>query len=300
VAPCIFIRSLSSFLFLLFSVFVNYRHAFHAGNFADVFKHAILALLLKALHKKDTPFCYLDTHAGAGRYDLKHAAARKTGEYQQGIARLWAETALPAELTDYLAAVRAVNRGEALRFYPGSPRIARFFLRPQDRMVLLEQHPEEAAALKQEFAGDRQVVVHEQDGYQGLKAYLPPPERRGLVLIDPPYEAPDEFDRVVSGLRTAWGRWPTGVYAVWYPLKDRAPVAHFHRRLAAGGIPKILVAELGLYPEAPAFRLNGCGMVLVNPPWQLDDILRQLLPWLKDRLGQDLAGQVTVNWLVPE
>jgi 23S rRNA (adenine2030-N6)-methyltransferase len=143
-------------------------------------------------------------------------------------------------------------------------------------------------------------VVHEQDGYQGLKAYLPPPERRGLVLIDPPYEAPDEFDRVVTGLRTAHERWPTGVYAIWYPLKDRAPVAHFHRRLAASGIPKILVAELSLDTESPVFRLNGCGMVLVNPPWQLDDSLRQLLPWLKDRLGQDLAGQATVDWLVPE
>ena len=279
---------------------MNYRHIFHAGNFADVFKHAILTLLLKALHKKDTPFCYLDTHAGAGRYDLSLEAAQKTGEYRHGIARLWSGASPPEELADYLAAVTAVNRGDALRYYPGSPRIARHFLRPQDRMVLLETHPEEAAALTREFVHDRQVAVHQQDGYQGLKAYLPPVERRGLVLIAPPYEAADEFDHVVSGLRAACERWASGMYAVWYPVKSRPPVERFHRRLAATGIRKLLLAELGLYPQDSAFRLNGCGMILVNPPWRRDATLRDLLPALLELLRIDAHGWTNLSWLVPE
>jgi len=279
---------------------MNYRHAFHAGNFADVFKHAVLAAALKALHKKDAPLCYLDTHAGVGRYDLKHEAAQKTGEYQQGIARLWNDAASPEPLSEYLAAVRAVNRGSTLRFYPGSPRIARHFLRPQDRMVLLEKHPEEAARLMHEFAGDRQVMVHAQGGYQGLRAHLPPRERRGLVLIDPPYEAADEFERVIAGLESAHERWASGIYAVWYPIKDRPAIERFHGRLRASGMQKILAAEFLLFPEDTAFRMNGCGMVLINPPWRLEESLRALLPQLHARLTQGPGGRWSVFWLVPE
>lgn len=279
---------------------MNYRHAFHAGNFADVFKHAVLVAALKALHKKDAPLCYLDTHAGVGRYDLRHEAAQKTGEYQQGIARLWSDAASPEVLGDYLAAVRAVNRGSALRFYPGSPRIVRHLLRPQDRMVLLEKHPEEAARLTHEFAGDRQVMVRAQDGYQGLRAHLPPKERRGLVLIDPPYEAADEFERVIAGLESAHERWASGIYAVWYPIKDRPAIERFHGRLTASGIEKILIAEFLLFPEDTAFRMNGCGMVLVNPPWKLDETLRALLPLLHERLAQAPGGRWSLFWLAPE
>ncbi len=278
---------------------MNYRHAFHAGNFADVFKHAVLSLLLKSLARKDAPFCYLDTHAGAGRYDLSYAPAQKTGEYRDGIKRLWHGNAMP-DLADYLAAVRALNDSDALRYYPGSPRLARFFLRPQDRAVLLELQPDECAQLKAEFAGDRQVLVREQDGYAGLKAFLPPKERRGLVLLDPPYESDDEYDRAVEGLRLAHARWDSGIYALWYPIKNRPPVERLHRRLVATGIRKILLAEFCPWPEDTAMRLNGCGMVVVNPPWKLDETLYQLLPALLEQLRQHPAARAGVSWLVPE
>ncbi|MBI3779258.1 MAG: 23S rRNA (adenine(2030)-N(6))-methyltransferase RlmJ [Gammaproteobacteria bacterium] len=278
---------------------MNYRHIFHAGNFADVFKHLVLSLLLKSLHRKDAPFCYLDTHAGAGRYDLSSAAAQKTGEYRDGIKRLWNGQSMP-ELADYLAAVRALNDGHTLRYYPGSPRIARFFLRPQDRAVLLELQSEECAQLKADFAGDRQVLVQGQDGYAGLKAFLPPKERRGLALIDPPYESDKEFEQVIDGLRSAYARWDSGMYALWYPIKSRPPVERFHRMLVATGIRKILLAEFSPYPEDSAFRLNGCGMVVINPPWKLDETLHSVLPALLERLRQHPAGHSTITWLVPE
>ncbi len=278
---------------------MNYRHLFHAGYFADVFKHVLLTALLKSLHAKDTPFCYLDTHAGAGRYDLSSEAAQKTGEYREGIRRLWDINPLP-ELSDYLAAVRAVNADGTLRYYPGSPMIARFFLRPQDRMVLLELQPDECALLQSRFAGDRQVVVQRQNGYAGLKAYLPPKEKRGLVLIDPPYESDREYEQLVEGLKVAHNRWSSGIYALWYPIKTRAPVERFHRALVASRVRKILVAEFSPYPEDSAFRLNGCGMVVINPPWKLDDMLRTVLPWLLDVLRQHPAGRTGISWLVPE
>lgn len=278
---------------------MNYRHIFHAGNFADVFKHVVLSLLLKSLHRKDTPFCYLDTHAGAGRYDLSSAAAQKTGEYRDGIRRLWSGQAPPA-VADYLAAVRALNDADTLRWYPGSPRLARFFLRPQDRAVLLERLPQECVQLEEEFAGDRQVLVRCQDGYAGLKAFLPPKEKRGLVLIDPPYESEREFEQAVDGLRLAHARWDSGLYALWYPVKNRAPVERLHRRLVASGMRKILLAEFSPWPEDTAFRLNGCGMVVINPPWKLDETLHALLPALLEVLRQHPAGRAMTSWLVPE
>lgn len=278
---------------------MNYRHIFHAGNFADVFKHVVLSLLLKSLHRKDTPFCYIDTHAGTGRYDLSSAAAQKTGEYRDGIKRLWNNPPIP-ELADYLSAVQALNVGDSLRYYPGSPRVARFFLRPQDRAVLLELQPEECSQLKTEFTGDPQVTVQGQDGYGGLKAYLPPKERRGLVLIDPPYESDSEFERVIEGLRIAHARWDSGMYALWYPIKSRPPVERFHRMLVATGIRKILLAELCPYPEDLAFRLNGCGMAVINPPWKLEETLHSVLPVLLEQLRQHPAGHGMLTWLAPE
>jgi len=284
----------------LATLVMNYRHVFHAGNSADVFKHAVLVLLLKALQKKEAPFCYLDTHAGAGRYDLAGASARRTNEAEGGIARLWGTGDLSPALGDYLEAVRTLNPSGRLRYYPGSPRLARRFLRAQDRMILVERAPEEFVALKKEFAADRQVTVQQQDGYAALKAHLPPKERRGLVLLDPPYEAVDEFAQVSSGLEAAHARWSGGVYAIWYPIKERRETQRFLQALAASGIRKILCAELALYPEDNALRLNGCGMAIVNPPWQLDAALERLLPELLERLRQVAAGRAQVRWLVPE
>lgn len=280
---------------------MNYRHIFHAGNFADVFKHAVLTLLLKSLAAKDKPFVYLETHAGSGRYDLESEAARKTGEARGGIGRLWPQRENFPELADYFSAVQALNRGGSLRFYPGSPRLARALLRAQDRMALFELVPEECARLRDEFARETQVQIFCQDGYGGLKAQLPPHERRGLALIDPPYEAGGEFTQAFEGLRMAHERWATGIFALWYPVKERAPVARLHRALQESGIRKILCAELMLYPEDTAFRLNGSGMIVVNPPWKLDETLRDLLPRLFRALqGEERGGRAGVSWLVPE
>jgi 23S rRNA (adenine2030-N6)-methyltransferase len=285
---------------------MNYRHAFHAGNFADVVKHAVLALAIERLKAKDAPFCVIDTHAGIGRYDLTSAPARKTREFEGGIARLLARDpqTLPSELRPYLAAVKALNGGPRfregdLRWYPGSPRLIRSLMRRQDRLVLLELHPEDARDLAELFERDRQVTVQQADGYVGLKALLPPKERRGLVLIDPPFEVKDEFERLVRGLRQAYRRWATGHYVIWYPIKDRAPVTAFHAALKASGIGRILVVELLLRPDDDAERLNGCGLVLVNPPWPIEGKLKELMPVLADILGAETGG-ARVEWLVPE
>lgn len=263
---------------------LSYRHAFHAGNHADVFKHLVLSLLLQSLLKKEKAFFVLDTHAGAGRYHLGSEMARKNREFAGGIERLWGLPQLPEEMRPYLEAIRTTNPGQELRWYPGSPRILRHFLRPQDRLVLSELHPSEAREITREFAGDRQVRVEPADGYQTLKAQLPPRERRGLVHIDPAYELRDERRRVLEALADAHRRWATGIFAVWYPIQDRATADDFLRRLARLGLPKVLVTEFCVLPEE-AFRLTGSGMILVNPPWQLDEQLRHLLPWLSTQLG---------------
>lgn len=276
---------------------MNYRHLFHAGNFADVFKHVALMLLLRALQRKASPFCYFDTHAGAGRYDLALSEAQRSGEFRDGIGRLWDGEPESGDLAQYLAAVRALNPDGRLRFYPGSPCIARHLLRDRDRMVLCERHPEEYARLRAEFAGDRRVAVHERDGYEALKALLPPEERRGLVLLDPPYEQAGEFERVIAGLETAQRRWMTGIFAVWYPIKDRAAVTRFHTQLCAGSWRKALIAELALFPEDTTFRLNGCGLAIVNPPWGFDRALDGILPELRQRLARDVPARGSVTWL---
>lgn len=278
---------------------MNYRHAYHAGNFADVTKHVVLTLLLKSLHKKTTPFFYLDTHAGAGRYDLASEAAQKTSEYHAGIQLLW-DTVTPPELAEFLAVVRAQNPTGSLRYYPGSPAIAQHFLRQQDRMVLLERRADECAQLQSTFAGYRQVTVRAHDGYSGLKAFLPPKERRGLVLIDPPYESDNEYEQVVAGLRDAHERWASGIYIIWYPIKNRPPVARLHRAVIATGIRKILLLELCPYPDDTVLRLNGCGMIVVNPPWMLEAALQALLPKLLELLRAHSAGRSRLAWLVPE
>jgi 23S rRNA (adenine2030-N6)-methyltransferase len=281
---------------------VNYRHAYHAGNFADVVKHAVLALMVDRLKTKDTPFCVLDTHAGIGRYDLRAVPAQKTGEYKAGIGRLLdvPPRELPNDLKPYLGAVRALNGAGGLRWYPGSPRLVRSLLRPQDQLILFELHPEDARALEALFARDRQVKVNQADGYIGLKAMLPPKERRGLVLIDPPFERRDEFETLMRGLHQAHRRWATGQYLVWYPIKDRAPVAAFHEALKTSGMARVLVAEFLLRPDDDAERLNGCGLVLINPPWKLDTTLAELLPALAHILGAEKGGGARVEWLVPE
>ena len=280
---------------------MNYRHAYHAGGFTDVVKHAALTLVLRQLMKKSAPIFVLDTHAGAGRYDLLGEAAVKTGEHRGGILRVldWAEA--PKALRPYLSIVGAMNRRRAApRWYPGSPEIVRSLLRKDDRLVAVELHPEDARALARSVAKDGRVEVRRDDGYAALKAYLPPPERRGLVLVDPPFEARDEFARIVRGLKHAWRRWPTGVYMIWYPIKHRAPVAAFHGELEASGLRPIIVAELLLRPDDDPEQLNGSGLAFVNPPWRLDAALSQLFAALAPRLGAGSHGGCRVVTLVGE
>lgn len=279
---------------------VNYRHAFHAGNFADVFKHLILVALIESLKRKEKGFVYFETHAGAGRYDLRDPAVRKTGEYHDGIERLWQAPPVDPLWVAYLAAVRSANRGAALRVYPGSPRIARSLVRAQDRLQLAELEPGECARLEREFARDRQVRIDCGDGLRWLGAWLPPREARGLVLIDPPYESDAEWRAVPKAMLDGHRLWATGVFAVWYPLKAGAPVARLKKALATSGVRKILVAEIEVWPADTPFRLNGCGMAVINPPWRLDAELERALPPLAERLRQGPHAAARVGWLVPE
>lgn len=265
---------------------MNYRHIYHAGNFADVFKHIVLMLVLEYLGEKDKPFFALDTHAGIGLYDLYDEAAQKTAESDEGIRRLWASSRHPEIITRYLGLIRRFNRRSngALRHYPGSPLIVREMLRPGDRMTANELHPEDHPRLSAALGADRRVRVTKEDGYVLLKSQLPPPERRGLVLVDPPFEARDEFARMVRGLREAHRRWAQGVYMFWYPVKDRALVDAYHRDLGETGIPRILAADFMLRrPDSPDI-LNGCGLAIVNPPWTLKAQIRDVAPWLAQTL----------------
>jgi 23S rRNA (adenine2030-N6)-methyltransferase len=268
---------------------MNYRHAFHAGNFADVVKHATLALLIERLKAKDAAFRVIDTHAGVGMYDLTADEATRTGEWREGIGRIWAGTgnaALDALLAPYIEAVRAANEGAELRRYPGSPWIARHLFRRQDRLTAVELHPEDAAALERLFAGDIQVRTIALDGWLALGAFVPPKERRGLVLVDPPFEARDDFDTMLDGFIAAHRKWPTGIYALWYPVKDLAAVDRFRVGLAKSGVRRLLRAELTVRDRAAEGTFNGTGLVICNPPWQFAEALEQLLAGLVPLLAQ--------------
>jgi 23S rRNA (adenine2030-N6)-methyltransferase len=284
---------------------MNYRHAFHAGNFADVVKHAVLARILCYLKEKPAAFRVIDTHAGAGVYDLSGAEASRTGEWCEGIGRLLAaELAPPVRtlLAPYLDAVASFNpgaaKGDRLKTYPGSPALAQFFLRAQDRLVACEAEPIAARALVNRMRGDNRVKAVSIDGYTALNAYVPPNERRGLVLIDPPFEQADEFERLANALTAAHRKWPTGIYALWYPIKDTAAPSAFARRLLRTGIARMLRAELTLPREAE--RLAGSGLILVNPPWTLENELAVLLPALATILGSGSAGRARIDWLTRE
>jgi len=282
---------------------MNYRHAFHAGNFGDVLKHVVLVALLERLAQKDKPFFFLDTHAGRGRYDLDGEAARKSGEANAGIHRLAQARDLPPLAARYLGLVRAFapENAERIRFYPGSPCIAAMLMRPGDRAALCELAPREADSVRREFAHDGRFAIHLRDGYEALKALLPPKERRGLALIDPPYETQElELAQVADSLAAAQKRWPQGVYAAWYPIKRAATAAGFHASLAARGITRLLVAELSVHPEDSTVGLNGSGMVLLNPPWKADEELAAALPAVHAAISPSAAGGTRVEWLVPE
>lgn len=277
---------------------MNYRHVYHAGNFADVLKHVVLIALIEALKTKQTPFAVLDTHAGAGRYSLASEEALKTGEFRDGVMRLLSAERLPTLVHAYLNLVRSQNASQT---YPGSPLIAAQLLRDSDRLMLCEVQDAEVASLRQLFARDVRVAVHQRDGYQAMSALLPPPEKRGLVLIDPPFEAQEQEFRIIEdALASAHKRFANGVYAVWYPIKLRQSVLPFHRWLKASGMRKVLVAEICVHPDNSALRLNGCGMAIINAPYKLDRTLAEILPTLATTLAQSRYAQFKLEWLVED
>jgi 23S rRNA (adenine2030-N6)-methyltransferase len=288
---------------------MNYRHHFHAGNFADVMKHALLVRLVAALQRKEKGFLFLDTHAGRGRYDLLAAAQgdslARQPEHPDGIGRLWARADLPAVLEGYLALVTRFdqergNPGAAPRFYPGSPWIGRLLARPQDRLVLCERHPEEFELLDIELAREPRVSVQERDGYGALRALLPPPEKRALVLMDPPFEAADEFVRLTGAVGEGLLRLPGGVFALWYPLTERARADAFLDGLRDLKLPPTLALELTVAGDGSALKMKGCGLVVMNPPWQFDQEAGPLLAWLAGALAREPGGSSRCRWLVPE
>jgi 23S rRNA (adenine2030-N6)-methyltransferase len=278
---------------------LSYQHEYHFGNHADVLKHAVLALAIRALQRKDTPLRVLDAFAGSAIYELRSPEARRRPEFRTGISRIVAAADPPGELDPYLETVWACNAGSRLSRYPGSPRIARRLLRRQDQLTLIELHPRALTALRQAFAGDRQVHIHDRDAFEGLPALLPPPERRGLVLVDPSYEVKEDFRRVVALVQTCHRRWPGGTFLIWYPLiRDRA-AARFPGAVAGAGIRKIFHAELQVQAE-DFDGLRGSGLLIVNLPFGLERKLKALLPWLRDTLASPEHGRWRAEWLVPE
>lgn len=278
---------------------LSYRHSFHAGNHADVLKHLVLTLILQALKQKEKGFFYLDTHAGVGRYSLLSAEAEKTGEYSEGIARLWARDDLPPEIRLYLDEVKKINKG-ALRFYTGSPLLAVQQLRPQDRALLTELHPNDFPLLRNEFAKTPNVVTKRENGFQQLKSALPPKEKRGLVLIDPPYELKEDYELVVSAIVEGYKRFATGIYAIWYPVVLRQHTKRIVRGLQQTGIRKILQIELAVRPDSDQRGMTASGMIVINPPWQLEAQMKQCLPYLTQVLVPEGTGSWKVNWITLE
>ncbi len=281
---------------------MNYRHAFHAGSFADVVKHAVLARVVAHLRAKQSAFRLIDTHAGSGLTQLTGPEASRTGEWRQGIGRLLAANLEPdirALLAPYLDAIAGYNADGRLRAYPGSPLLALAWLRPQDRLIACELVPAAAAALARSLGKDRRAKVIAIDGWTALAAYVPPRERRGIVLIDPPFEAPGEFERLTEQLAAAHRKWATGIYLLWYPIKEIAETERFARRVAMLGVPKILRAEVRVAVRQDK-SLIGSGLLLVNPPWKLETELQSLLPALATVLGRDREGAARLDWLTAE
>lgn len=288
---------------------MNYRHHYHAGNYADVFKHVLLLQLVRAMQRKEKGFLYLDTHAGRGGYDLTVPSVLPDGrereaEYPAGIGRLWGAPGLPTPIRDFVALVGRFNERKGgtvtqLQFYPGSPWIAKMLLRPQDRMALCELREDDAEALDFEFARETGVKVLALDGYTGLKAQLPPPEKRALVLIDPPFESKEEFADIGRGVTEALRRLPGAVIAIWYPITERARTDEFQYALRELAVPA-LYAELTIAGASSQLRMKGCGLLVLNPPWRIESEIRAALPALVENLRVDAGARATCDWLVPE
>jgi 23S rRNA (adenine2030-N6)-methyltransferase len=279
---------------------LSYRHAFHAGNHADVLKHYVLSLVLDYFNQKEKPYWVVDTHAGAGIYALDDAYAQKNAEYQTGIARLNSAQNLPNSLNHYLLAVQSINADNSLKLYPGSPHIASQLMREQDKLRLFELHPSDFQRLQQHFKPKgRQVKVDMADGFDGIKACLPPPTKRGVVLIDPPYELKEDYQRVVNCMQDSLKRFATGTYLIWYPLLQRPEPNDMLKRLHALNISDWLDIQLIVQtPNANGIGMFGSGMFVINPPWQLPAILNEMMPTLTQLLGQDNSAKFNLDYAI--
>ena len=282
-------------------IMLSYRHSFHAGNHADVLKHIVLMLILENLKLKEKGFFYLDTHSGVGRYRLSSNESEKTGEYKEGIGRLWDQTDLPEDVARYVKMIKKLNYdGKELRYYAGSPLIAAELLRPQDRALLTELHPSDYPILRNNFSDYKNVTVKCDNGFQQAKATLPPKERRGLVLIDPPYELKEDYDLVVKAIEEGYKRFATGTYAIWYPVVLRQQTKRIFKGLEATGIRKILKIELAVRPDSDQRGMTASGMVVINPPWTLETQMKEILPYLTKTLVPEGTGSWTVEWITLE
>ncbi|OBX09309.1 23S rRNA (adenine(2030)-N(6))-methyltransferase RlmJ [Gallibacterium genomosp. 3] len=279
---------------------LSYRHSFHAGNYADVLKHIVQLLILEALQQKEKGFLYLDTHAGAGLYSLQSFEAEKTAEFTEGIGYLWERDDLPEIVRHYLQQVKQINPKDKLNFYPGSPLLAANLLRPQDRAILTELHPSDYPLLRKNMQKFSNIQVKRENGFQQLKSALPPKERRGFVLIDPPYELKEDYQLVVEAIVEGYKRFATGTYAIWYPVVLRQQIKKMIHSFEATQIRKILQIELGIRPDSTQRGMTASGMIVINPPWKLESQMREILPYLSEVLAPAGTGHWSVNWITPE
>jgi len=279
---------------------LSYRHAFHAGNFADVIKHSVLLHTLNYMAQKDKSLRLIDTHAGAGAYKLGGNQPLKNREFDNGIGKLWGRTDLPPALQDYVNFVRAFNDGGHLLYYPGSPMMMQAALRPQDHLFLHELHTTDYRLLEEAIGADKQVKIIDDDGLSGMQGLLPPPERRGLMFIDPSYELKNDYHEVIKQVISAHKRFSTGTFIIWYPVVLRQRIEDMERALSKSGIKNIQLFELGIAPDSPEYGMNSSGLFVINPPWTLWKAMEEALPYLADTLGENSEGFYRLEQLVAE
>lgn len=279
---------------------LSYRHSYHAGNHADVLKHCVLSLCLESLKEKDKPFLYLDTHSGAGRYLLQSEHSAKTEEFLTGIAKVWEQAEIPTLLEPYFKVLKYYNRSDILKYYPGSPLIAKQLLRPQDKLQLTEIHSSDYPLLRQEFSKDHRAQVSRIDGFSQLKSKLPPDSRRGIILIDPSYEIKDDYQKIPKELKEGYKRFATGTYLIWYPVVNRRQTQGMIDGIIDTGIKRILQIELAIRPDNNQKGMTASGMIVVNPPWKLQQQMQDILPWLRNILDPEDMGHILIKELVTE
>jgi len=279
---------------------LSYRHSFHAGNFADVLKHTVQTLIIQALKQKPKPFVYYDTHAGAGRYDLTTEMGQKKSEYKQGIEKIWKLEDIPELLTPYINIIKQLNPDGKLTNYPGSPLIADMLMHRNNRLELSELHPTDFTWLKQLFKEAKNINIKQQDGYKFLKSKLPPIQRRGLILVDPPYELKTEYDDVIKNVKQAYKLFATGIYAIWYPMVSRLNTEQFCHQFKHSGIKNILRIEICIDEDNQEYGMTGTGMIIINPPWKLREQMKNILPYLMKYLSQDINAGYKIETIVSE